>query len=149
MIRIFLTAAAVFLVSAAPTAQTKPNFSGRWVLDAEKTAAAAPAAAASGASPITIAMNAATLKITVPSKDGSGNTTTYKLDGSERKTIVMPVRGQTIEEVSKATADGAKVVIRTTGTKGETVASWYFEGAWLVNERTTPAGTFKAFYRKG
>jgi len=150
MIRIFLIAAALLFVSTASTAQTKPNLSGKWVLDREKTAAAAPAAAAGAVSPITIAMKAATLKITVPSKDGSGTTKTYTLDGPERKTIVIAGRGgETREEVSKATIEGARVVIRTTGTNGDSVASWYREGSWLVNERTSKTGTVTTFYKKG
>jgi VCBS repeat-containing protein len=143
------SAVAVVLLSAGPHAQAKPNFSGKWVLDAEKTAAAAPAAAAGGVSPITISMNATTLKITVPSKDGSGTTTTYKLDGSDHKTIVMSRDGKTTEQVSKATIEGAKVVVKSTGSNGETAATWYVDGQWLVNERTSKAGTFRTFYKKG
>ena len=45
--------------------------------------------------------------------------------------------------------EGDKLVIRTTGTNGDSVASWYLEGSWLVNERATKAGTLKTFYKKG
>jgi hypothetical protein len=139
-----LIAAAGVLLSAGPYAQAKPNFSGTWVLDAEKTAAAA-----AGVTPIAIVMNAATLKITAPSKDGSGTATTYNLDGLGRTTIVMPSRGGQIkEEISTASIEGDKVVIRITGTHGDSVARWYLEGAWLVNERTTRAETVKSFYKK-
>jgi hypothetical protein len=146
-----MSAAAVVLSSAGLYAQARPNFSGKWLLDAEKTAAAAQGGGRLD-SPITIAMDAVTFRITRPSKDGSGTATTYKLDGPERKTkVVRPgdPSGQTIEEVSKATIEGSKVVIKTTGTNGETASVWYLEGGWLVNERTGPAGVFKAFYRKG
>jgi len=141
--------AVMVLVSASPFAQARPNLSGKWVLDAAKTAAAGPPGAA-GVGPITIAMNAASVRITVPSKDGSGKATTYRLDGPMKKIRMAPVGGGvTTEENLTASIEGDKVVIRTTGTNGDSVTSWYLEGSWLVNERATSAGTVKTFYKKG
>jgi hypothetical protein len=61
----------------------------------------------------------------------------------------MMGRGGQTEQISKAKLDGAKVVITTTTPNGDQVASWYMEGDWLVNERTTPAGALKTYYKKG
>jgi hypothetical protein len=153
-----MSAVAVVLFSASLLAQAKPNFSGKWVVDAEKTAAAMPAAMAGGggggrgggrgggaAGPMTITMDAAVLKMDRTGGDGAVTTTSYKLDGSESKN---PGRGGA-EQVSKATIEGAKVVIKTMGQNGETVQSWYMEGDFLVNERSFGENVLKTFYKKG
>ena len=160
-----VSAVAVVFLSASLFAQAKPNFSGKWAPDAEKTMAAMPGMAAGGgggaaraggggggrggaAGPMTVTMDAAMLKIERAGQDGTMMATTYKLDGSESKNMAMGRGGQT-EQVSHAKIDGAKVVITTAGANGDQVSSWYMEGDWLVSERTTPNGPQKTYYKKG
>lgn len=155
-------AVAVVLFSASLLAQA--NFSGKWAPDTEKNAAAMAAMAGAGGGgggarmggggrgggtgPMTITMDAKTLKIERTGQDGAVQTQTYALDGSESKNMMMGRGGQT-EQVSKAKLDGAKVVITTTTPNGDQVASWYMEGEWLVNERTIGGNALKTYYKKG
>jgi hypothetical protein len=80
----------------------------------------------------------------------------YNLDGSETKNP-LTFNDQTIDRVSKAKWDGAKLVITTTtnfqGTPRESTQTWSLEGGNLVIETTssftgTPTTT-KATYKKG
>lgn len=151
-----VSAVAVVLLSASLFAQAKPNFSGKWVTDAEKTAAANPAMAGrggggggrggggGGTGPQTFTMDATMLKIERTGQDGTVTATIYKLDGSESKNMA---RGG--EQVSKAKIDGDKVVITTTTANGDSVTKWYMEGEWLVNERAFGENTIKTYYKKG
>lgn len=151
-----VSAVAVILLSASLFAQAKPNFSGKWAPDVEKNTAAMAAMGGGGGraggrgggGPMTITMDAATMKIERTGQDGTVTATVYKLDGSESKNMMMG-RGGQAEQVSKARIDGAKVVITTTTANGEQVSSWYMEAGWLVSERTTPNGAMKTFYKKG
>lgn len=154
------TVAAAVVLSASLFAQAKPNFSGKWTVDAEKTAAAMPAGAPAGGGggrgggggmgggAITITMDAASLK----TEQAMGDMTmaaTFKLDGSESKNMGMGRGGAAgAEQVSKATIEGNKVVIKTTTANGEQVTSWYMDGDWLVRERTTQNGAMKTYYKK-
>ena len=155
-------AVAMMLVAASAFAQGKPNFSGKWATDTEKTMAAMAGGGApgggggragggggrGGGGPISITMDATTLKI---DREGPNGVTTqaYKLDGSESKNMQAGRGGgEPTEQISKATIDGAKVVIKTTTPNGEQVSSWYMEGEWLVSERTTQNGAQKTFYKK-
>ncbi|MBP6716418.1 MAG: hypothetical protein KA205_06120 [Acidobacteria bacterium] len=150
-------AVAMMLVAASAFAQAKPNFSGKWAMDAEKTTAANPnmgggggggrMGGGAGGGATTITMDAATLTIERETPNGASKLV-YKLDGSESKNMVNGRGGQT-EQVSKATIDGAKVVIKTAGANGEQVSSWYMDGDWLVSERTTQNGAQKTYYKKG
>ena len=155
-----VSAVAVVLFTASLFAQAKPNFSGKWTMDAEKTTAANPAPAGGGgggraggggggrgggaAGPMTITMDAMMLKMERSAPDGSTTAQTYKLDGSESKNMMMGRGGQT-EQVAKATIDGAKVVIKTQGPNGEVVTTWSMDGDWLVSDN----GTRKTYYKKG
>jgi hypothetical protein len=151
-----LTVAAAVVLSASLLAQAKPNFSGKWVIDAEKTAAANPNAGGGGgggrmgggmgAAPVTITMDATTFKMERTIQDNV-MTTTYKLDGSESKNMGMGRGGQT-EQISKVTIEGNKMVVKTQGQNGEQVTSWYMDGDWLVSERTTQNGAQKTYYKK-
>ena len=153
-----LSVAAAVVLSAGLYAQTKLDFSGKWTVDTEKTATANPNQAGGGgrgggrmgggmAAPTTITMDGTTLKIERTMQD-MVMAQTYKLDGSESKNMGMGRGGQT-EQVSKATIDGTKVVIKTATPNGETVTSWYMDGAWLVNERTIGENVVKTYYKKG
>jgi len=88
-----LTVAAAVVLSGSLLAQAKPNFSGKWIQDAEKTAAANPAMAGRGGgggggrmggggapTPQTFTMDATTLKIERTGQDGTVTATVYKLD---------------------------------------------------------------------
>jgi hypothetical protein len=151
-----LTVAAAVVLSGSLLAQAKPNFSGKWIQDAEKTAAANPAMAGRGGgggggrmggggapTPQTFTMDATMLKIERTGPDGTVTATVYKLDGSESKNMA---RGG--EQVSKAKIDGNKVVIVTTTQNGDQTSSWYMDGEWLVNERAFGENTIKTYYKK-
>ena len=151
-----LSVAAVVLWAAAAFAQGK-DFSGKWSVDTEKMAAAGGGGGAAGGGnrgggggggrggggPMTITQDAKTLTI---EREGANGTTktVYNLDGSPSKN---QGRGGEVESMAKW--DGAKLVITTKGANGDTVASWYMEGANLVQETTTPNGPRKVYYKKG
>jgi len=161
-----LGAAAVLWATAA-SAQDKPNFSGKWQLDAEKTAAANPQGTGRGGGggggggrgggmgtgPIAITLTGADLAVERETPQGA-MTTTYKLDGSEQ-TVSM---GQGDAKV-KAKWEGATVVIETTRMFNEnsitTKAVYSMEGDYLVIATTSPGRgggepvTRKQYYKKG
>jgi hypothetical protein len=146
----------MLLVAASAFAQAKPNFSGKWMADAEKTAAAMAGGGGGGrgggrggGGALTITMDATMLKIERENPNGT-TSQTYKLDGSESKNMQAGRGGgEPMEVVSHAKLDGAKVVITTTTANGEQVSSWYMDGDWLVSERTTQNGAQKTYYKKG
>lgn len=172
MRRNFLVVAVVLMFGAAASlaAQAKPDFSGKWVMDA----AAAPAAPAGGGgggggrggggrggfgNEFTIAQNAKTLTITRMQGDQTV-TTVYNLDGSESKNMVAGRGGgEPTAQVSKAVWDGAKLVVTTTinagGNNIEQKRVFAMEGANLTIETTQPGrdggpGTpTKVTYKKG
>lgn len=154
-----VSAVAVVLLSASLFAQAKPNFSGKWTADMEKTMAANPnmggggggmrmggGGGGMGGGATTITMDAAALTIERETPNGAQKQV-YKLDGSESTNMMMGRGGQT-EQVSKATIEGNKVVIKTQGANGEQVTSWYLDGDYLVSERTTQNGAQKTYYKK-
>lgn len=156
-----LSVAAAMVLSVGLYAQAKPNFSGKWVPDVEKNQAAMAAMGGAGGGrmgggrmgggggngALTITMDAASLTIERETPNGVSKAT-YKLDGSESKNM-MAMRGQQMEQISKATIDGNKVVIKTQGMNGnETVQSWYMDGDWLVNERTFGENVVKTYHKK-
>jgi hypothetical protein len=162
------TFVAAIVMSVGLMAQAKPNFSGKWVPDAEKNQAAMAAMGGGGGrmgggtgagggrmgggrgggmnGPMTIMMDATSMTIERENPNGTTKTV-YKLDGSESKNM-MAMRGEQMEQVSKATIDGNKVVIKTQGMNGETTQSWYMDGDWLVNERTFGENAIKTYYKK-
>jgi hypothetical protein len=150
------------LWASVAAAQAKPNFAGKWTLDQEKTTAANPAQQGGGGGggggrggmggPMTIAVDANTLKITRETPNGALEQV-YKLDGSE-STIQM---GQ-MEAKAVAKWDGDNIVIVTTrqGQNGEvkTTAVYSIEGDYLVVANTQPPRgggdpvTRKNYYKK-
>ncbi len=166
-----VTATALVLVAAVGlSAQARPDFSGKWVMDP----AAAPAAPAGGGGggrgggrgggggagfgpEFTATQNASTLTISRMQGDQT-ITATYNLDGSESKNTVAGRGGQQ-EQVSKATWDGNKLVIVTTldlgGNAVEQRRVLSIEGGNLVVEQTAPGRgggeptTTKLVYKKG
>ena len=174
MRRNFLIVAVVLMFGAAGTlaAQAKADFSGKWVLDpasAPAPPAGAPAGGGGGGrgggrgggggfgNEFTIAQNAKTLTITRMQGDQTV-TTVYNLDGSESKNTVQG-RGGATEQVSKATWDGAKLVVTTQVNAGgnniEQKRVFAMEGGNLTIETTQPGrdggpGTpTKLVYKKG
>ena len=142
-----LGAVAMVVMANAAAAQGKPNFAGKWELDAEKTAAANPNAGGGGgggrggrgggmAGPMTIAIDGTTMTITREGPNGP-MVQTYKLDDSEQ-TVTM---GQGEAKV-KAKWDGNTIVVVTT-TQGQagartSTAVYSIEGDNLVIATTQP-----------
>jgi hypothetical protein len=149
--------AAVVLWVTAAAAQEKPNFNGKWVLDAEKTAAANEGMGGrggrGGGGPMTLTVDAATLTRELEMQSGVVKIV-YKLDGSEQ-TVAM---GQG-EAKAKAKWDGNTIVIETTspnqeGTPVTRTAVYTIEGDYLVIANTGPGRgggapvTRKMYYKK-
>ena len=174
----FVTAAAfVLATSVGMSAQAKPDFSGKWVMD--PASAPAPAAPPAGApaggggggrgggrgggggagfgQEFTAKQDAKMLTIERVQGDATV-TAMYMLDGSESKNTVAGRGGQQ-EQVSKATWDGNKLVIVTTinagGNNIEQRRVLSMEGGNLVIEQTAPGRgggeptTTKVVYKKG
>jgi hypothetical protein len=152
-----LSAAAVVLMTAGVLAQAKPDFSGKWTMDAPAAApGGAPGAGGGGGrggrgggggwgmNP-TITQDATTLKVEY--MGGGQNpapvTMTYKLDGTESKNSVMGRGGQATEQVSKATVEGATIKIVTTTGFGEQTRTISMDGGKMkiVTSQNGPDGT--------
>ena len=145
----------VVVFAAGVFAQAKPDFSGKWVMDP----ASAPAAPGGGGGrggrgggpgfgmEFTAAQTPAVLTIT-RMQGGMEVKAVYNLDGSESKNQ-MQGRGGAVEQVSKATWDGAKLNITTTVNDMEQKRTLSLEGGNLVVEQGTPNGAVKVVYKKG
>ena len=150
-----LGTAAVMLWAAGVLAQAKPDFSGTWTLDAEKTTAAGGAAPAGrgGGGGMTIKQDATSFTRTA-GREGA-QPVVYKLDGSE--TQVPMGRGGAMA-TAKAAWEGNTIVISTTqdmqGTMVTRKAVYSMEGDWLVVATTAPPRgggdptTTKQYYKK-
>jgi hypothetical protein len=177
MRRNFLVVAVVLMFGAAASlaAQAKPDFSGKWVMDAA-AAPAPPAGAPAGGggggggrggggrgggfgNEFMAAQKGNTLTITRMQGDATV-TTVYNLDGTESKNMVAGRGGgEPTAQVSKAVWDGAKLVVTTTinagGTNIEQKRVFAMEGGNLTIETTQPGrdggpGTpTKLTYKKG
>ena len=161
---------AMLMFVAGVFAQGK-DFSGTWTVDADKTAAANPAAPAGGGGgggragggggggrggggPMTIAMDAKSLKITTTGPNGD-TVATYALDG----TVSKNAGGRGGETETKCSWDGSKLKMDTTsqGQNGpQTTTAWYYlDSGSLVREQAiaargdVPASTRKTIYKKG
>ena len=139
----------------AAWAQSKPDFSGTWTMNAEKSDPA-PQGRGGGrgpAGPVTIKQTATELSITTEGRQGP-LTLTYKLDGSESSNE-MPGRGGSMTVKSKAKWDGSKIVIETTRDMGGNrvttteTRSLSADGKEMTVESTTPMGSRKTVYTKG
>ena len=105
-----LAAAVLIVIAAAVSAQTPPNFAGKWTLVPDP---AAPATGGMPASPtLTIVQDAKTLTVTRTTQMGEF-TTVYNLDGSESKNT-LNFNGNSIDQVSKTKWDGEKLIVNTT-----------------------------------
>ncbi len=177
MRRNFLVVAVVLMFGAAASlaAQAKPDFSGKWVMDAA-AAPAPPAGAPAGGGggggrgggrgggggfgqEFMAKQDAKMLTITRMQGDATV-TTVYNLDGTESKNMVAGRGGgEPTAQVSKAVWDGAKLVVTTTinagGNNIEQKRVFAIEGGNLTIETTQPGrdggpGTpTKLVYKKG
>jgi len=160
-----LSTAAMVAFAAGVFAQGKPDFTGKWSPDAEKTAAANPNAMAGGGGgggnrgggggggAFEVKQDATTLTRTSQGQNGPMETK-YTLDGA---THDMPM-GQGTAKVT-AKVDGSTIVIEQTvdrnGTPTTTKSVWSMEGGELVITTTRPGRgggdptTSKAYYKKG
>ena len=154
-----VVAVAILAFAVSVMAQAKPDFSGKWVMDP----AAAPAAPGGGGGgggrggrgggpgfgmEFTVTQTPAVLTVT-RMQGGMEVKAVYNLDGSESKNQAPGRGGAAMEQVSKATWDGAKLVITTTVNDMEQKRTLSLEGGNLVVEQTTPAGAVKIVYKKG
>ena len=151
---------AVLAMPIAARAQAKPDFSGSWTLNAEKSDPPPQRGGGGGggrgpAGPITIKQTATELSITSEGRQGP-QTLTYKLDGS---VSTNPGRGGA-EVKSTAKWDGSTLVIETTqdmnGTAVTITAKRRLDngGKEMIVETTNPGGangptTRKTVYTKG
>ena len=146
MRRTTLVLGALSLVLAATTAraQDKPNFSGSWTRVEDPNA---PAAGGRGGgrgglgAAATLMQDASTLTITRTTQAGEIKTV-YKLDGSESKNM-MTMGGNQVEQVSRATWEGARLVVTTSYDIGGNMVSTkqvfaLDASGQLVVETTTP-----------
>jgi hypothetical protein len=134
--------AAMVLWATAASAQDKPDFAGKWQLDAEKTAAANPGGGGGrggrggGTGPVTLTVDAGSLTVERETPQGAMKTT-YKLDGTE--TTVMMGQG---EAKAKAKWEGSTIVIETTRMFNENTVTtrtvYSMEGENLVIATTSP-----------
>jgi len=162
---------AMLMFVASVYAQGKPNFSGKWTRDAEKTTAAnpnmggggggggrGPGGGGGGGGDMAIAQDATTLTITRTTQNGESKTV-YKLDGSESKNMMAGRGGgDPVEQISKAKWVGSTISVETTnqGQNGPTVSTTVYsmEGDSLVIASTRPGRnggdptTTKTYYKK-
>ena len=117
--RQFLMAAVgILLVLAVPSAQEKPNFGGRWVVESP---------AGDAGLEETVTQTAATLT-TGHASSGHGHRSVYKLDGTESRNVLVS-HNQEIVTLSKASWTGDTLTITgdTTypdGRKWQTTQVW-------------------------
>ncbi len=145
-----LGATAIVLATTSALAQ-KTSFAGTWVREAPAAGAAEAGCGGGrggggggggwGMEP-TITQDATTLTVkwVNPGREGgepTPQTRTYKLDGTESKNSIMR-GGQATEVVSKASWDGAKLVIKTTTPAGETTTVVSIEAGKLTIAVTNP-----------
>ena len=149
-----LAVALVVAVAVSGYAQKKPDFSGNWTLDTEKSEP--PPAAGEGRGggrgmmmgPLTIKQTADSISIESQGRQGL-QTRTYKLDGSEQELTFGQMTAK-----AKAKWDGDKIVIETTragqdGTPFTTSATYTLNpDGTLTVENKTPMGARKAIYKK-
>lgn len=160
MKRASLTGLAIVLAAAFVAAQAKPDFSGSWTLDKEKSVMPAPPGGGGGrgggapAEAITIKQTPTELTITAGER-----VTVHKLDGTEYE--LAGGRGGASKATSKW--DGAKLVTsinRTMGREGEPpttittteTRSLGADGTLTVDSITKTAQgerVVKAVYKKG
>jgi hypothetical protein len=109
---------AVVIAAATVAAQSKPSFAGKWTLVPDPNAPTAGGRGGRGmggglGQEFTAAQDEKTLAVTTNNPQIGEIKAVYNLDGTETKNP-LTFNGNTIERVSKAKWDGAKLVITTT-----------------------------------
>ena len=138
----------VLAIAMGAFAQAKPDFSGKWALDASKSDQMGGGGRGMGGGPITIKQTATELTREM-TRGEQVMATTYKLDGTET-TQESPMGS------SKASAkwDGSKLVIKTTretpNGSMETTETWSLsaDGKELTIQRSSSRGESKQVYTK-
>ena len=163
-ISIVAVLALVIGTASAYAAQAKTNFAGKWTLVPDPNAAAGGGGGRGGrgggfgglGQGGSIEQNDKTITVTTTTQAGEVKSV-YNLDGSDSKNT-MTFGTNSIERVSKAKWDGAKLVITTTtnfqGNPSESTQTWSVDGTGnLVIESTSNFGgnatTTKTTYKKG
>jgi predicted secreted Zn-dependent protease len=161
-----LVATAVVLTAANAFAQAKTNFAGTWVREAPAGGGGGAAGGGGGnrggggggggfgtEPTITQTASAITIKWMGGGQQPTEQVRTYNLTG-ESKNKAMGRGGET-EEVTKASWDGAKLVLVTALANGERKQVLSIEGGNLVVEQTQPGrgegaapATTKITYKK-
>ena len=151
--RVGIIATAVLAVATMAFAQ-KPDFSGTWTLDPEASGMPAGGGGGGGGRGGGGLGQGATVKqaadtLTVERTFGDNKiTSTYKLDGTESKNMMMGRGGEQMEMVSTAKWDGNKLTITTKTGQGESTQVWSLAGNVLTIEVTNARGTQKRVYKK-
>ena len=142
-----LALAAAIVIPFSARAQSKPDFSGTWTMDAAKSDPAPQGRGGGGGGSQTIKQTATELSVQTEGRQGP-QTMVYKLDGSASTNKVMG-RGGEQEVKSTAKWDGSSLVIETTrdiqGMSITTKEVRKMDGASMVVETTinTPQGEQK------
>jgi len=146
-IAILALATAVVLPFSA-RAQSKPDFSGTWTMDAAKSDPAPQGRGGGGGGSQTVKQTATELSVTTEGRQGP-QTRTYKLDGSDS---MNPGRGGA-QVKSVAKWDGSSIVIETTQDMGgqsvTTKEVRKMDGANMVVETSFNGNSRKVVYTKG
>ena len=148
-----ITAALVVALAVSGYAQKKPDLSGTWTVDTEKSDPAAAPGGGGGrgfmgmTGPITIKQTADSVSIESQGRQGA-MTRSYKLDGTETEIPMGPVTAK-----GKAKWDGDKLVIETTreGQNGTVTTSASYSlnsDGTLTVVMKTPQGERKSVYKK-
>src|SRR2546422_3654832 len=148
---LLLVLALALAMPIAAWAQAKPDFSGTWTYNAEKSDPPPQRGGGGGGGggrgpggPITIKQTATELSITSEGRQGP-QTLTYKLDGSESSNEMMG-RGGAVTAKSKAKWDGSTLVIETTRDMGGNMVTITEKrrldsgGKEMIVETTNPGG---------
>ena len=144
-----LALATAVVIPFTARAQSKPDFSGTWTMDAAKSdpAPQGRGGGGGGGGTQTVKQTAAELSVQTEGRQGP-QTMVYKLDGSKSSNKVMGRGGeQTVESTAKW--DGSSIVIETTreiqGMSITTKEVRKMDGAAMVVETATntPQGEVK------
>lgn len=151
------------LFTAALAAQARPNFSGTWTLDAEKSVMPQGRGAGQGGGrqggmgggPLTITVEGQKMSVSrTMGQSGNTMTTVYMLDGTASKNTMAGRGGQAMEIVYTSTWNGAKLVTTIQNPRGTSTETRWLEadGTMVVETtRTNPRGetvTAKLVYKK-
>ena len=143
-------------------AQSKPSFAGKWTLVPDPNAAAAAGGRGRGGfgglgQEFSATQDDKVLTVVTTNQQTGEMKAVYNLDGTESKNPIT-MGGNTIDRVSKAKWDAAKLVITTTvnfnGNAVESTQTWSLDASGnLIVESTSSFGgtptTTKATYKKG